>query len=225
MALFLNKWGDIRGKVADLVFSNNAGGSYIRSKVTPINPMSAKQIAARSRLSQMSAEYSYTLTDAQRQEWNQLAKNTPYKNIFGESKNLNGLAMYVKINTHLQMVGAATLTNAPHNLAVRPLNVDLQQIPTTADPAFTVNVTPIPTATEMIIFHCTPSIRPSINFVKNLYRYAYSGTVMDTEQILTIPANVTTVQVGMKIEGLVYRLNLTTGGVTLGVPVSGTAIA
>lgn len=222
MALFLNKWGDIRGKVADLVFSTNAGGSYIRGKVTPINPMSSKQIAARARLAQMSAEYSYTLTDAQRSGWNHLAKNAPYKNIFGESKNLNGLAMFVKINTLLLLAGSEAKTDAPNNLQVRPLVVEMTAGPDTETNTFTVEVSPTPSLTESILFYCTPATRPSISFVKNLYRYSGANvSVVTAEQTLTIDPTITSMIAGMKISGLVCRLNQVTGGITLGVPIEG----
>ena len=226
MALFLNKWGDIRGSVGDLTFSANAGGAYIRSKVTPMNPMTAKQLAARARLAALSSEFSTTLTDEQRQGWIDLAKLTPYTNIFGDKRYLNGVSMYVKVNSVLMLIGQPTLTNAPINLACRPLTLTVNTIPTTAAPIFNISVLATVSATESIIMYCTQSLPPAVNFVKNLYRVSFvqagaEGGALDME----FDPSIGTVNIGQKMHAMFMRVDHTTGGMTLGVPAEATIIA
>ena len=226
MALFLNKWGDIRGSVADLTFSANAGGAYIRSKVTPLNPQTAKQMAARARLAAFASEYSHTLTDNQREGWIDIAKRVPYTNIFGDKRYLNGIAMYCKVNCLLSLVGATTLTDAPNNLEVRPLLVEIVSIPTTGSLEYSVNITPTVSATETIAMYTTPALPPSINFVKNLYRYSHATPGPSPNPLsLEVDQSIGSFNIGNKMHSMVVRINHDTGGVTLGVPISATIIA
>jgi hypothetical protein len=222
MALFLNKWGDIRGKVGDLVFSVNAAGAYIRSKVTPLNPFTAKQVAARARLGQLAQEFAFTLTEPQRKAWENLAAQQPYTNVFGEKKNMNGLALYVSINSRLLLTNSTTLLDAPLNLEARPVVLTVNAAPTTDDPFFEVNILPTLSATEKALFYYTPAIRPSINFVKNLYRYSFVAAPSFPNPIQAeIDPTITPMVVGQKVAGLCVRQNLTNGGTSLPVPFEG----
>lgn len=224
MALFLDKWGDIRGKVADLVFSANAGGAYIRSKVTPMNPMTAKQMAARARLAQFSGQYSTGLTPEEREGWQQLANTVPYTNIFGQSKYLNGLSMFVKVNSLLAAIGQTPLVTAPNNLQVRPIAVAVTSAPTTAGQEWSISVTPTVSATEAIIIYNTPCINPAISFVKNLYRLNANialGVQVNPFEI-EWDTSIGVLTVGQTTHARICRVNLETGGVTLGVPVVST---
>jgi len=226
MALFLNKWGDIRGSVSDLTFSSNAGGAYIRSKVTPINPQSARQQQARALLAAYASEYSTLLTDEQRQGWIDLASRTPYSNIFGDKRYLNGIAMYCKVNCLLASLSLTTLTDAPDNLAVRPLVVSVNTIPTVASRTWQVSITPTLSATETLMLTTTAGVPSAINFVKNLYRFSDSADgVLPNPIDLSINPDIGNIIIGQRIHSLFARVDHLTGGVTLGVPVVATVVA
>lgn len=221
MALFLNKWGDIRGKVADLVFSANAAGSYIRSKVTPINPQTQWQQAARSVFSSLASWYSHNLSDSQRQSWSDLAEREPYKNIFGETKKMSALSLFIKANYWNQVIGFTLLQDAPNNMAVRPVTITAFTGPTVASREFSLTVSPVLSDDEAFLLYSTASQPTSINFVKNLYRY--SSNLYDqiaNPYVLPITEKVGTLRLGQKVHALVVRYDKTTGGMSNGVPIT-----
>lgn len=81
------KWGAIvvdgRGKLGGHVFTKTKSGATMRTKVTPVNPQTAAQASARSRLGGNSQAWA-GLTEDQRSSWNALASETSKTNIFGD---------------------------------------------------------------------------------------------------------------------------------------------
>jgi hypothetical protein len=227
MALIKQFFADWRGKLAGTIFSSNRGGAYTREKVTPTNPQSERQQAARARLAQLAQAYSYTLTQVQRESWIHLANTQTYKNVFGDSKHLTAMAMFVKVNALLLEVGLPYLATAPNNLAVVPMLVSVTTIPTTATRSWSLELTPALTATERVMAYSTAGVRPSIQFVKNLYRFAYyePGPAGSVDVDLDGQGYLGPIAVGDQIHTLVARLNTTTGGMTIGVPITATIIA
>lgn len=49
--------GELRGKIGGNVFSRNKSGAYVRARVTPVNPQTARQQSARYRFGNMSILY------------------------------------------------------------------------------------------------------------------------------------------------------------------------
>lgn len=168
--LFTAFLADMRNKVNGTVFSKNRYGAYARTKVTPVNPQTTSQQAARSRLSTASQAWR-GLTEEQRQSWIDAAPNFPFSDIFGNSKILSGQALYVKLNSNLALVGASSINSAP-------LPESLPAVEGTSvaadDSANTVIVTtdpdPVPSAMFLVIF-ATPNITPGRSFVKNQFRF------------------------------------------------------
>lgn len=120
MALF--QFGSIvtgaRNSVAGMTFSQNKGGGYIKAKPIPTNPRSAAQQLVRANFALNSKAWSGSLTDAQRAAWTLFAANNPYNNVFGQSKQLSGIAMYMKLSQVLAQIGEATSPDAPSDLSV-----------------------------------------------------------------------------------------------------------
>src|SRR5574337_1436553 len=115
---------DIRNKLNGSVFSKNRYGSYVRTKVTPVNPQTAFQVGIRSVLTSQSQAWR-GLTDAQRQSWIDAAVNFPVTDIFGNIKHLSGSALFVKLNTVLYNAGFATLTVAPSPVALAAISAGI----------------------------------------------------------------------------------------------------
>ena len=131
------KWGAIvvdgRGKLGGHVFTKTRSGATMRTKVTPVNPQTTAQAAARSRLGSQSQAWR-GLTEAQRLGWNSLADEVIKTNIFGDNYSPTGKNLFTGYNSNLLFAGVSTLTDAPA-LRVIPVvsdfNVVLENSPAT----------------------------------------------------------------------------------------------
>lgn len=108
----------LRNSIAGQTFSQNKGGTYAKAKPIPTNPRSPAQQAVRAAFALNSKQWSGTLTDSQRAAWNFFAANNPYNNVFGQSKQLSGMSMMMKLNQVLSQIGAAFEGDAPADLSV-----------------------------------------------------------------------------------------------------------
>lgn len=84
----------------------------MRTKVTPVNPQSPAQAAARSRLGSQSQAWR-GLTEEQRIGWNDLAARTSKTNIFGDQYFPTGKNLFTGLNSNLMLVGGPVNLNAP----------------------------------------------------------------------------------------------------------------
>ena len=100
------------GKISGNVASHNRGGSYLRTKVTPVNPRSTSQLAVRSRVTSLAKSWA-ALTDAQRGQWNGAVGSFQKTNIFGDLKKPSGFNLYVKLNTTILATGGTVITTPP----------------------------------------------------------------------------------------------------------------
>lgn len=174
---------DIRNKLNGSVFSKNRYGSYVRTKVTPVNPQSNSQQNVRNILSTQSQAWR-GLTEDQRQSWIDAAINFPFTDIFGNSKILSGSTLFVKLNSNLVNAGVAPLTDAPSPAAIPQLT--LGALTATAGTQALSQVfaaTPVP-ADFKICVQATGNIGPGKNFVKNQFR-----TISYLAAAATSPAN------------------------------------
>lgn len=89
---------DARGSMAGLVFSRNASGNYVRARVKPVNPQSARQTAARTGMSFISQLWRSGTTQAQKDAWAQFGSNVPAKNKLGDDIRLSGFTQFMKSN-------------------------------------------------------------------------------------------------------------------------------
>lgn len=216
MALFLNKWGDIRGSVADITFSTNRGGAYIRSKVTPLNPKTTAQASVRQVLADLTKAWGGTLTDEQRAAWTNFADRVPYRDVFGNSRRLTGIAMFVKVNSRLVMAAWPRLDTPPLKLSVRGLSpINLSDVVVLAR-TFKIGYGPVNTDTESLMVETAISVPSSINFVNNLYRLTFHADAVNPSPVtVTIPAEMGALISGTKLHVRAYRLDSETGGVSV----------
>lgn len=110
------KWGALvvagSGKIGGHVAAKNSAGAYLRTKVTPINPRTVDQVAARARMGG-NAKAWVLLTDAQRATFNQNATDFTAKNVFGDSIKLSGINVYSRLNNNLGLIGEVSISTAP----------------------------------------------------------------------------------------------------------------
>lgn len=111
----------IRNSVKGSTYSQNRGGAYVKGKPIPTNRRTTAQTTVRAAFAANAKLWSGTLTPAQRAAWTLFAQNNPYTNVFGEVKQLSGMAMMMSLNQVLRVIGSAIITDAPSDLSVPPL--------------------------------------------------------------------------------------------------------
>lgn len=159
---------DGRGKVNGHVVSKNRAGSYIRVKVTPVNPRSSFQQTVRARLSSLSIGWR-GITAAQRASWLGAVKNFTHTNIFGDLKTPSGFNLYQRLNNNLAIAGVAALTTAPNPVAVPSVNIGVLTA-TVAGGVISLAISAAVPAGVVCVLRATPPISAGINFVKSQFR-------------------------------------------------------
>lgn len=137
------KWGAIvvdgRGKLGGHVFTKTRSGATMRTKVTPVNPQSPAQAAARSRLGSQSQGWR-GLTEEQRIRWNDLAARTSKTNIFGDQYFPTGKNLFTGLNSNLLLLGQSANSNPPE-LAEMPVIIALSPVVNTEDAEIALGIT------------------------------------------------------------------------------------
>jgi len=104
---------DARGSTNGVVYSRNRSGSYMRSRVTPVNPNTPKQADARARVAACQLAYRETLTPAERTSWDFLAASMAGLNKLGDNIRLTGHNHFIQVNSLRLAAAAALITTAP----------------------------------------------------------------------------------------------------------------
>jgi hypothetical protein len=215
---------DMRNKLNGSVLSKNRAGSYIRNKVTPVNPQTAFQQTIRQRLGSFSTGWR-GLTQDQRQAWLSSTKSFPYTDIFGDKKELDGKSLYVKLNMNLANAGQTAITDAPQPASIPVISLAVTTFeaePSGVDLSLILAFTPasIPAGHSLMVY-ATDGVPEGITFIKNRYRFLGTGTV--TTGTLNITAlyearfGASSARAGLSLGVRVALLNNTTG--QMGVPV------
>ncbi len=158
---------DARGKLGGQVFSKNAAGAYIRTKVTPSNPQTSFQAAARALFGSISAGWS-ALTAAQRAAWNAAVSDWAKTDIFGDLKNPTGKALYQRLNNQAQSAGLAAVTDVPAK-AELPNDVVTAAVIAVGAGTLTLTGANADASTQIMLF-ATPVLSAGTKFVKNRLR-------------------------------------------------------
>ena len=164
---------DGRGKIAGHVVSKNRAGSYMRTKVTPVNPRTTSQIAVRARLSTLSIAWR-GLTAAQRAQWNAAVASFMSTDIFGDLRKPTGFSLYQRLNNNLAIIGVAAISVPPLPVGLTALTtITPTQAPGGAT-SITYAPTPVPAGHTMVV-RATAPVSPGKSFVKSEFRII--GTV------------------------------------------------
>lgn len=160
---------DMRNKLNGSVMSKNRYGSYVRNKVTPTNPQTTAQVAARNRLATWSQAWR-GITQPQRNGWISGASNFPIIDIFGNSKILAGNALFTQLNVNLALIAASSIDDLPTPVAI-PAITSISITAASGTPTLSLVFAPSPVAAGFkMIVEATPPIPPSQLFVKNKFR-------------------------------------------------------
>lgn len=172
-----------RGKIGGHVASQNRGGAYLRTKVTPVNPQSSAQLNVRSRLTEFSQAWS-GLTEEQRLAWNNAVGDYARTDIFGDLRNPSGFNLYQRLNNNLAIVGVAPINTPPLPGAVGSCYATAFLIGTEVESALLTLSHTVPANTAVQVW-ATPPVSAGKSFVKSQYRLI---TVLATAA--TSPANI-----------------------------------
>jgi hypothetical protein len=213
------------GKIGGHVASKNRSGSYLRTKVSPINPQSASQTSARNRLSTLATGWK-SLTQAQQAQWNSAVQQFKGTNIFGDVVNPSGFNLYCQLNINLARVGVAAISTPPAAVAL-PAPVLGAIVADNAPQAFTVAFTPTPVGAGFAyMIEATPILSPGRSFVKNDFRYLQmidAAGASPADILTTFTAKFGSVApVGGKVFVRLSVISKTTG--QKGIPVVGSTI-
>jgi hypothetical protein len=159
---------DIRGKQGGSVWSKNRAGNYLRQKVTPVNPRTLAQTAARNRFAQYSSGWRL-LTTAQQTAWNAAVSSYQRSNIFGDLHSLTGLQLYQRINQNLLASGGTPITSPAANKGVSVVTAGVLTY-TSGTPALSLAYSANVPALTRVKVYATAPLSAGINFVKSQFR-------------------------------------------------------
>ena len=92
------------GTISGLTVVNRSGQWVLRKKTNPHNPNTASQKAVRKNFSVYAGKWA-DLTDEQRNQWNQTAREATAKPArFGVSGKVSGQNLYLKCNINLSLL-------------------------------------------------------------------------------------------------------------------------
>ena len=170
------KWGalvvDGRGKIGGQIASKNGAGAYMKNKVTPSNPQTARQTFVRSLFGSISAGWS-ALTAAQIAGWNEAVSDWTKTDIFGDLKKPSGKALYQRLNNQAQAVGLAGFDTVPQKMELPNAPITAVEIGVGAS---TLALTGADTdaGTQIAVFATTPVSNGTKN-VKSKLRQIYAA--------------------------------------------------
>lgn len=211
---------DMRNKLNGSVMSKNRYGSYVRNKVTPVNPQTAYQQEVRQRLGSLSQSWR-ELTVAQRNGWTERAKESPFTDIFGDTKTLDGKAFFIKLNSNLLSIGEQPISVAPQMVEMPTFSIIGQSASVAGGITFTTDISAAPAGFEFKVF-ATPALPAQINFVKNRYRDLGTAEVADGDALITTAYGrrfgaLDSSQLGNRVHIKVVLVSTTTGQMSVAV--------
>ena len=167
---------DARGKLGGHVFSKNRSGSYLRTKVTPVNGQTTAQMGVRALFGAISQQWS-GLTQAQRDAFDGAVEDWSRTDIFGDLKNPTGKNLYQRLNNQLQVAGLSAITAPPLKLEMPDAIVSDVNIDLTAD-TITLTGADASASTQVVVWATAP-LSQGTKFVKNrLYQIdSFAGNV------------------------------------------------
>lgn len=213
---------EMRNKLNGSVFARNRGGAYVRTKVTPLNPMTARQVSARSLLTGLAQEFR-SLTQEQITAWNNATSQWQTTDIFGDLVSPTGLALYVRLNSNIINGGGTAIATPPAPVGASPLT-DLSLTASVTGDVFDIQFLPatVP-ANHAMYLESTEMLSPGINNANSRFRYidvlpastpsAYDAFAVQTAKFGALVA-------GQKAFVRAKFINLTTGEVSLALKAS-----
>jgi len=177
--------GEIRNALGGMVFSRNTYGPYIRNNVVPVNPASAAQETVR-QLFESVAQAWRSLTAAQRVAWNSTAEASfTQTDVFGNSFQLTGFNLFVKLNLALVNVGESMLTAPPAEFSFDALGaiavtaIEDAAMGNTLSYDIDSGAGLVQVDTKLVV-EATAPLSPGVDYVENLFKKI---TVLDATAV------------------------------------------
>lgn len=111
---------DMRGSIGGQVHSRNRYGNYTRARTTPVNPSSARQNVIRAVIGALAQDWSNTLTQAQRDEWEVYADAIVRTNALGAQIKLTGFNHFIRSNSIRMQSADTVIVSGPSLLTLPP---------------------------------------------------------------------------------------------------------
>lgn len=110
-----------RGRAGDLIYSRNQHGAYMKAYSVPGNPDTAYQQATRATFADGVTAWA-NLTSAEQEEWNSAAALPGWsvKNRLGQTTQLAGRSLFIKMFTALDPFGITVTTPPPKRSIIFP---------------------------------------------------------------------------------------------------------
>ena len=160
---------EMRNKLNGSVFARNRGGAYLRTKVTPTNPQTAAQVAARSLLTTFSQMWR-TLTPAQHLAWNAVVDQWSTTDVFGDVVNPSGSALFIRLNINISLAGGTVIDTPPTPTGAVAIS-ELSIVADASSSLFNITFAPatVPADTAMYV-EATPMLSPGISNANSKFR-------------------------------------------------------
>ncbi len=165
---------DASGSFGGLVASHNRAGQYLRTRVRPTNPSTARQVSVRIIFSNLATAWA-TLDDGQREAWTTYALNVPVTNAFGEPLALTGQQMYLRCNATRMQAGLARIDDGPTTFAMdsfTPALVNPNAGPQLIEVFFANTDEWANEVGGGMLVYSSRQVSPTINFFNGSYRFA-----------------------------------------------------
>jgi hypothetical protein len=114
-------FSEMSGKYDGAVLMPTKFGLAMRMKVTPANPGTSAQLAARTAFANAVAAFFGTLTQAQRDAWSTASATVTRNSPLGDSFNLNGQQAYLFVNALRGQMGLAQVSDPPADISQVPV--------------------------------------------------------------------------------------------------------
>jgi len=165
----------LSGKLGGIVASRSTHGAYFRSRVNPVNPNTTRQQRVRTAFASAVTAW-MSLSDAQRDVWDNYGANVPTVDRIGQSINLAGQSWFIGSYTLALDAGLTPVLDGPtiFNRGDEDPTIafDVTVATQTVDVAFDTNLDWVgEDDAAMLIFMSRP-VSPSINFFKGPYQLA-----------------------------------------------------
>jgi len=112
-----------------------------------------------------------TLTTAQVEAWNDLAKEVTFKNIFGEEYHPSGYNLFMEVNQNRQLLNLSVYANAPLKPTID--GISNFNIRASLTPSFSIQLIfdgyTTPNGIDHLIY-CTPGCPAGKSYLRNKYR-------------------------------------------------------
>jgi photosystem II stability/assembly factor-like uncharacterized protein len=169
---------DGSGKIGGSVVTRNHYGTFSKTKVSPSNPQSSRQLAVRGNFLSVINAWE-NLSDSERLSWIYAAKDYPQKDKFGDLHILSGYGLFVKCNQVRLNLGLSLLNSFVSPAVFFDWSViDIKCFSSTDN--IWLFFSPIVPPGYSILIYSTALLSQGINYVKGQFRLiGYLSTGFD----------------------------------------------